>query len=44
MGNLRVNEDEQDLDWALRHNMITPSEYQDLLEKAGLAPSDFVFD
>jgi hypothetical protein len=44
MGSLRVNEDEQDLDWALRHNMITPSEYQDLLDKAGLAPSDFVFD
>jgi hypothetical protein len=44
MGSLRVNEEEQDLDWALKQNIITPQEYKELLDKAGLAPTDFIFD
>jgi hypothetical protein len=43
MGQLRVSEDEQDADWALRTGLISPAEYNDLLEKAGLSPSDIEF-
>lgn len=43
MGALRVSEEEQDLDWALKSNLITPSEYAALLESTGLSPSDVEF-
>jgi hypothetical protein len=43
MGTLRVSEEEQDLDWALKSNIISPSEYNELLEKTGLLPSDLEF-
>jgi hypothetical protein len=43
VGQLRVSEDEQDADWALKTGLITPMEYNDLLEKAGLAPTDIEF-
>ena len=43
MGQLRVNEDEQDADWALRHGIINPSEYKDLLATVGLVPTDIEF-
>jgi hypothetical protein len=43
MGQLRVSEDEQDADWALRTGLISPAEYNNLLEKAGLSPSDIEF-
>jgi hypothetical protein len=43
MGQLRVSEDEQDADWALKSGLISPAEYNDLLEKAGLSPSDIEF-
>ena len=43
MGQLRVSEDEQDADWALKTGMISPAEYADLLEKSGLASSDIEF-
>jgi hypothetical protein len=43
MGQLRISEDEQDADWALRTGLISPAEYNDLLEKAGLSPSDIEF-
>jgi len=39
-----VSEDEQDLDWALKQNLISPSEYRGLLEQTGLTPTDIVFD
>lgn len=42
-GQLRVSEDEQDADWALRNNLISPSEYKDLLEKSGLSATDIEF-
>lgn len=42
-GRLRVSEDEQDLDWALEHGIVTPSEYNDLLSEAGLEPTDIEF-
>jgi hypothetical protein len=43
MGQLRVSEDEQDADWALKTGLISPAEYNNLLEKAGLSPSDIEF-
>jgi len=43
LGNLRVNEEEQDADWALKNGLIDPAEYNDLLSKAGLVPSDVEF-
>lgn len=43
LGQLRVSEDEQDLDWALNHGIVTPNEYKDLLDKTGLEPSDLEF-
>jgi hypothetical protein len=43
MGGLRVSEEEQDLDWALKSNLISPSEYTELLEKTGLVPSELEF-
>ena len=43
MGQLRVNEDEQDANWALQHGVISPSEYKDLLSQAGLEPADIQF-
>jgi len=43
MGQLRVNEDEQDADWALKQGIISPHEYNDLLSKAGLEPTDIEF-
>jgi hypothetical protein len=43
MGQLRVSEDEQDADWALKNGIIDPAEYKALLEKSGLVPSDVEF-
>ena len=43
LGKLRVSEDEQDLDWALNQGIVSPNEYKDLLDKAGLEPTDFEF-
>ena len=43
MGQLRVNEDEQDANWALKQGIISPHEYNDLLSKAGLEPTDIEF-
>jgi hypothetical protein len=43
MGQLRVSEEEQDLDWALKTGIVSPGEYQDLLDKAGLVPSNIEF-
>ena len=43
MGQLRINEDQQDADWALKHGIITTSEYKGLLNMAGLEPSDVEF-
>ena len=43
VGLLRVSEDEQDADWALNQGMISLDEYNDILSKAGLAPSDIEF-
>ncbi len=43
MGQLRVNEDEQDADWALKTGLISPAEYKELLSSAGLEPSDVEF-
>jgi hypothetical protein len=43
-GMLRVSEDEQDADWALKSGIITPSEYKDILEMTGLAPTDLEFN
>jgi hypothetical protein len=43
LGSLRVNEDEQDLDWALSQNLISPAEYKSLLDKTGLVPTDIEF-
>ena len=42
-GRLRVSEDEQDLDWALENGIVSPGEYKNLLESAGLDPSDIEF-
>ena len=43
MGQLRVSEEQQDADWAFRNNLISPAEYSDLLEKAGLSSTDIEF-
>jgi hypothetical protein len=43
MGQLRVSEDEQDADWALKNGIIDLAEYKTLLEKSGLVPSDMEF-
>jgi hypothetical protein len=43
MGQLRVSEDEQDADWALKTGIITSSEYKALLESTGLVSSDIEF-
>ena len=43
MGQLRVNEDEQDADWALKKGIISPHEYKSLLSSAGLEPTDIEF-
>lgn len=43
MGNLRVSEDEQDADWALQQGLISTDEYNDLMYKVGLSPSDLEF-
>ena len=43
LGQLRVSEDEQDADWAVRNGVISPSEYKDLLESTGLVASDIEF-
>ena len=43
VGQLRVSEDEQDADWALKTGIISPSEYKALLETAGLSASDIEF-
>lgn len=42
-GQLRVSEDEQDADWALKSGLISPAEYKGLLEGAGLDASDLEF-
>lgn len=43
VGKLRVSEEEQDADWALNNGVISLSEYNDLLSKAGLDPTDIEF-
>ena len=43
MGQLRVDEDQQDADWALRNQLISPEEYKQLLSSAGLQPTDIEF-
>ena len=44
MGMLRISEEEQDADWALKHGIISPEEYNTLLSSAGLAPTDIQFN
>jgi hypothetical protein len=43
LGHLRVSEEEQDADWALKNQIISPHEYNEILTKAGLDPSDIEF-
>ena len=43
LGQLRVDEDQQDADWALKQGLISPSEYKELLNLAGLEASDLEF-
>jgi hypothetical protein len=43
MGQLRISEDEQDADWALKTGIISPLEYKSLLESTGLVSSDIEF-
>mgnify|MGYP007100193297 CR=1 FL=1 len=43
LGQLRVDEDQQDADWALKQGIISPAEYKELLSVAGLEPSDLEF-
>lgn len=43
LGQLRVSEDEQDLDWALKNNIVSPEEYKSILSEAGLDPSELEF-
>ena len=42
-GTLRVDEDQQDADWALKQGLISPEEYNNLLNLAGLNPADIEF-
>jgi hypothetical protein len=42
-GMMRVSEDEQDADWALKHGIINMDEYNGLLQEAGLHPTDLEF-
>ncbi len=43
LGHLRVDEDQQDADWALKNGVINPAEYRELLDSAGLVASDLSF-
>jgi hypothetical protein len=43
LGQLRVDEDQQDADWALKQGIISPAEYKELLSTAGLDPSNLEF-
>jgi hypothetical protein len=43
LGQLRVDEDQQDADWALKQGVISLAEYKELLSVAGLEPSDLEF-
>jgi hypothetical protein len=43
VGSLRVDEEEQDANWALKNNLISPEEYKSLLYEAGLSPDDIEF-
>ena len=43
LGQLRVDEDQQDADWALKQGVISPEEYNNILNLAGLTPSDIEF-
>jgi len=43
LGQLRVDEDQQDADWALKQGIISPNEYKELLTSVGLDPSDIEF-
>ena len=43
VGKLRVSEEEQDADWALSNNIISLSEYNEILSNAGLDPADIEF-
>ena len=43
LGQLRVDEDEQDANWALKQGIIDPAEYKELLTQAGLEPGDIEF-
>jgi hypothetical protein len=44
LGLLRVSEEEQDADWALNQGIISPHEYNEILAKTGLAPTDLEFN
>jgi hypothetical protein len=44
LGMLRVSEEEQDADWALNQGIITPFEYNEILAKTGLTPTDLEFN
>jgi hypothetical protein len=44
LGHLRVSEEEQDADWALNQGIISPFEYNEILSKSGLAPTDLEFN
>ena len=43
LGQLRVDEDQQDADWALKQGIISPAEYKELLSTAGLDASNLEF-
>jgi len=43
LGRLRMDEEEQDADWALRNKLISPEEYKNILSEAGLEPGDIEF-
>jgi len=43
MGKMFINEDEQDLDWALKTGLIAPDEYKMLLSSTGVDATDIEF-
>jgi len=43
MGKMFIDEEEQDLDWALNSGLVNPAEYKSLLEKTGLFPTEIEF-
>ena len=43
MGKMFIDEEEQDLDWALNSGLVNHAEYKSLLEKTGLFPTEIEF-